>query len=784
MNGSSYADSMTLNSACPHCAAPVKTEGAFCCPGCEAAYGLIHRLGLARYYTTRLLRDDAPRPTPEEAAELSSAQSFVRTGTDGVSEMFLTVEGLHCGACVWLIEQTLSREEGVLLARLNMTTRRLQLRWSGAAERGGEFIARIAQLGYRARPWDVQAQDDDGARECKTLLRALAVAGFATGNIMLLSVALWSSSQQEMGVATRDLLHWISALIALPTLVYAGRPFFRSAWAALSRGRGNMDVPISLALVGAMGMSLLETITHGEHAYFDSATMLLFFLLTGRYLDRRARGAARGAAANLLSVMATAATVVENGAMRIVSARDIAPGMRLSVASGERLAADGVVEEGNSALDTSLITGESLPHPVKPGDTVHGGMVNMGAPLILRVTATREQSLLAEIVRLMEQAQQSHSHYVRIADRVARYYTPVVHLLGLLTFLYWWLVATAPWQEALLAGITVLIITCPCALALAVPAVQVVASGRLFRRGILLKSGDALERLAAIDMVAFDKTGTLTPGRAQLKPGQDIPPEVLAHAASLATRSRHPLARALAAACPDARPAPEAQEIPGQGIVSGERRLGRREFAAPDAPPSADDALELWWSEPGTPPVRLAFTDPPRADAAQTISLLKAGGLRLLLLSGDREEAVREVAATCGIDDWKAALRPDDKLRALEALQEEGRRVLMVGDGLNDAPALATASVSMSPAEALDITRNAADIVFQGTALSPVGEAWRTARRSQTLVRQNIAFSLLYNVVAVPLAMAGYITPLAAAAAMSSSSLVVILNALRQRRQT
>lgn len=773
---------MTASTVCLHCQTPVAAGEEFCCPGCKAAYGLIHQLGLGRYYSTRSLRDDTPPPTPDQTMEAESVTRFATQDKNSSWHLSLSIEGLHCAACVWLIEHVLAREEGVEEARLNMTTRRLSLRWRGERQRGGELTARILALGYRARPYDPTAEDTASTAEAKTLLRSLAIAGFAMGNIMLLSVALWSSTQREMGVATRDLLHWVSALIALPTILYAGTPFFHSALRALRHGRGNMDVPISLALIGATGMSLVETIYHGEHIYFDSAVMLLFFLLTGRYLDRRARNRARSAAQDLLAVMATGATVLEGGKSRFIPARDIVPGMRLLVAAGERIAADGEVIEGNSNLDNSLITGESLPQPAAPGDKAFAGTVNLDTPLTLRVTATHEGSLLAEIVRLMEQAEQGQARYVRLADRVARYYTPVVHLLGLSAFLFWWLGMGKDWQEALLVGITILIVTCPCALALAVPVVQVIASGRLFARGVLLKSGDALERLATIDRVALDKTGTLTLGHPILANRDAISSDHLCHAASMAANSHHPLARAVLAACPEAVPARNVREYPGEGLECDGTRLGKRSFVAPDTPDTPDGAMEIWLGGKGVTPVRFIFHDPLREDAAATVAAFAKAGIPAHLLSGDRKENVRNTAEACGITDWKAEQKPDEKLHQLTAWEDAGQHCLMVGDGLNDAPALAAAHVSMSPSSAIDITRNAADIVFQGNRLAPVFDTWRIARRAETLVRQNIAFSLLYNVVAIPLAMTGIITPLIAAVAMSSSSLVVILNALRLNR--
>jgi Cu2+-exporting ATPase len=588
-----------------------------------------------------------------------------------------------------------------------------------------------------------------------------------------------------MGPATRGLLHWFSALIALPAIAYAGQPFFRSALRALKSGHTNMDVPISLAVLLAAGMSLFETMAGGRHVYFDSAVTLLFFLLVGRYLDRRARGKARSAAERLLALDTRPVTVLtEDGARLLLPAEQIGPGMTVLAAAGERIAVDGRVRSGQSELDSSLITGETLPAPVRPGDPVFAGTLNLTAPLTLEVTAVGEDTLLAEIVRLMELAEQRRARYVELADRVARLYAPLVHGLALATFLGWAFLVGAPWQTALLTAVAVLIITCPCALGLAVPVVQVIASGRLLGHGTLLKSATALERLAAIDTVVFDKTGTLTEGRPELQ-RQDLDPNGLALAAALAGASRHPLARALARAAPGVPVADGVREHPGQGLglatPEGELRLGSRSWCGL----SEDDAAEgpeLWLTGPGRAPQRFAFADPPREDAAAVITALQDRGLAVELLSGDRRGTVARVAEDLGIAEWRAGCSPADKVACLEALSAQGRCVLMVGDGLNDAPALAAASVSLSPSSAVDISQTAADAVFQGRRLEPVLELVTLARRAQGLVKQNLWLAFGYNALTIPLAVAGLVTPLVAAIAMSSSSLVVIGNALRLGR--
>jgi Cu2+-exporting ATPase len=549
-----------------------------------------------------------------------------------------------------------------------------------------------------------------------------------------------------MGEATRGLLHWFSALIALPAVVYAGRPFFASAWAALRHGRTNMDVPISIGIVLACAMSLFETVRGGEHAYFDSAVMLLFFLLVGRYLDRRARGRARGAAERLLALGVGAVTVLDaDGRQRALPAAQVAAGAAVLVAAGERIGIDGRVTGGVSEIDAALITGETTPQPVGPGDPVFAGALNLGAPLKLEVTATGEDTLLAEIVRLMEAAEQRRARYVVLADRVARLYAPAVHSLAFATFLGWVLIIGAPWQLALLYAVAVLIITCPCALGLAVPAVQVIASGRLLRGGILLKSATALERLAQVDTVVFDKTGTLTLGRPTLDYGGPVDAAALTLAASIAAASRHPLARALVAAAPDVATVDGVVEVPGAGLrwqgPDGEVRLGNRVFCSIAETEDASGP-ELWLARPGRMPVRFAFRDELRGDALAVVAELRARGLAVELLSGDRAPIVANVARALKIDRWRAACTPADKTARLEALAAAGWRVLMVGDGLNDAPALAAARVSLSPASALDISQNAADAVFQGDRLRPVAEVLEVARRADRLIRQNLGLAL------------------------------------------
>ncbi|HYD99977.1 MAG TPA: heavy metal translocating P-type ATPase metal-binding domain-containing protein [Alphaproteobacteria bacterium] len=772
-------DTAARPAACLHCAGPLPEGTAeFCCTGCAGAYALVRSLGLDAYYDRRDANPAAaPRP---EAGPAIDPSAYVVDHGDGSFGLSLLVDGLHCAACVWLLETALGRQPDVTEARVNLTARRLRLRWRGGAARAGALMGLVSGLGYRAVPYDSARLATAQAAEEKALIRALAVAGFAAVNVMLLSVSVWSGYLGEMGEATRALFHWVSALIAMPAVAYAGRPFFASAWSALKAGRTNMDVPISIGVTLATGMSLFETIVGGHYAYFDGAVSLLFFLLIGRVLDHRARGRARSAAEHLIGLSAAPVTVLDGeGTPHPVPANQVRRGDTVLVAAGERIGVDGTVAEGRGAVDSSLVTGESVPQPVEPGSGVHAGMVNLGGPLRLTVAAAGEGTLLAEIVRLMEAAEQGRSRFVVLADRVARRYAPVVHLLALTTAIGWVLLGLG-WHDALMAATAVLIITCPCALGLAVPVVQVVASGRLLRRGLLLKSATALERLAEVDTVVFDKTGTLTLGRPELCPEHPVDPAALRAASGLAAASRHPLSQALRRACPGAPATPGVAEIAGSGLEAAGVRLGSRAFCGiPDRLAPGHDGQELWLARPGQPPVRFAFRDALRPEAAATVARLRDRGLSVELLSGDRTAAVAAVAGEVGIDTWSAHLAPADKCARLAALAAAGRKVLMVGDGLNDAPALAAAHVSLSPATAADVSQVAADAVFQGQSLAAVTELLGTARRSARLCRQNVALAILYNVFAVPLAMVGLVTPLIAAVSMSASSILVVANGLR-----
>lgn len=716
--------------------------------------------------------------------------AFVAHRGDGTASMEFAVEGVRCAGCLAKIERGLNGLEGMLQARLNFTSRRLAASWREGALTPERIVDTVEGLGFKAHPFDARRGEGEEERHTQWLLKCLAVAGFAAMNIMLLSVSVWSGHGEDITPETRDLFHGFSALIALPAVAYAGQPFFRSAWAAIRRRQLNMDVPISVGVVLALAMSVVETVTHAAHAYFDSAVMLLFFLLCGRYLDHAARRKTRAVAANLAALKAeNAHRLDEAGGVVLVPAAALERGDRCLIQPGERVPADGTVVTGASEIDESLVTGETARRAVAAGETIYAGSLNFAGALTMSVTAAGTGTLVDEIERLVEGAAAVKSRTMRLADRVSRAYAPVVHVTAALTAVGW-LLAGASLHDALVTAIAVLIITCPCALALAVPAVQVVASGALFRAGILLHAGDAIERLAGVDTIVFDKTGTLTLPEPALANLEALDPDLLAEAARLALSSRHPLAAVLARHAAERRPFDGAVEDTGQGVratIDGlEARLGSPTFCGAadlvDGALAADRQASLMAFSRGGHRALFVVRQALRPDAAATVRALADLGLDLRILSGDRPEAVAPVAEALGIAEWQGACKPAEKIALIEALQRQGRRVLMVGDGLNDAPALAAATVSLSPISAAQISQAQSDAVFLGDELRPVLVAIEVARRAGSLMRQNLALAVLYNAVAVPVAIAGWVTPLIAAAAMSGSSILVTLNALRAQR--
>lgn len=693
----------------------------------------------------------------------------------------LSLPGIHCQACISGVERILNAHPGVNSARVNLTLKRAMIE-ADANVQAAALIPLLEAGGYEAHELDPGAlkatQTDQAGRD---LLMRLAVAGFASMNVMLLSVSVWSGAE----AATRDMFHWISAAITFPAIVFSAKPFFQNAWAALKVRKLNMDVPIVLAIVLALVTSLWETALSGHHAYFDAAMALTFFLLAGRYLDYRTRAAARSAAEELAALEVPRALRIEAGTPVEVAVAALGVGDQILVRPGGRMPVDGVVVEGQSELDRSLLTGETVPVFAAAGQPVSAGEVNLTGPLTIEATAVGQDTSLQRMTDLVAIAESGRSNYTSLADSAAKLYAPGVHILAGLSFLGWYLY-TWDVRTALNIAAAVLIITCPCALGLAVPAVTTAASGRLFRRGMLIKDATALERLAAVDTVVFDKTGTLTAGTPELTNLGDHGRRELEVALALADVSAHPLSQSLARAAREAgiKPADlsDVTEVPGYGTQAqwnGRRvRLGRAAWVGAD-----DETMGItaWLGIEGDAPRAFSFTDALRPGAESAVADLMASGHEVLLISGDTPFAVESLARRLGIKKWVAEALPADKAERVRKLADQGRHVLMVGDGLNDTAALSAAHVSISPASALDAARVASDIVLLGTDLAPIPESVTVAQRAVKRIRENFQIATVYNIIAVPLAVAGLATPLIAALAMSASSITVSLNALRLR---
>lgn len=707
-----------------------------------------------------------------------SAEALANAAPDKDARILLSVPTVHCANCISAVERGLEHYPGVKSVRLNLTLKRLSVD-AGPQVSAADIIARMDKLGYEAHeldPGTLSMTETD--RQGRELLMRLGVAGFAMMNIMLLSVAVWSGATD----ATRDLFHLISAAIAIPTVAFSGQPFFRNAWKAMRAGRMDMDAPISFAILLTLFISIYETMQSGTHAYFEAVVMLIFFLLAGRYLDFRTRAIARSAAQELAALEVPRAMRVTDAGEETVPIAELAVGDLVRVRPGGRVPVDGVVTEGRSEIDRSLLTGETLPVVTAEGSAVSAGEVNLTGPLTVRVTAAGKDSSLHRMADLVAAAESARTRYTTLAERAARAYAPTIPLLSLGAFIVWMYLSGGDLRLSINIAAATLIITCPCALGLAVPAVVTAASGKLFRKGLLIKDGTALERMAAVDTVVFDKTGTLTMGTPVPNNLDEHPENALRVALALAEASSHPLALALARALRDRglRPArvDDLREAPGYGVQgiwqNTPVKLGRAGWVGATHCATTGAYLSM-----GDHTRSFTFTDALRPGAEEVVQALKAQGKAVWLISGDVSAAVEDMARRLGIEQWHANALPEDKAARIEALHAEGRKVLMVGDGLNDTVALSAAHVSISPASALDAARAASDMVLLGRDIGPIADVVRMSRTATRRIQENFWQSGIYNVIFVPIALLGFATPLWAALAMSLSSITVSLNALR-----
>ncbi len=710
--------------------------------------------------------------TSQDASKADSAERESRE----VCQIDISVPDIHCAGCIARIESGLRDVPGVNEARVNLSLKRVAVKCEPGQEMPQTLLGRLETLGYDASLLDARTLETYKESKGRDLLIRLGVSGFAAMNVMLLSISVWSGADG----ATRDFLHWVSAAIALPALAFSAQPFFTSAWRALRVWHLNMDVPIALAIALAAATSLFETAMSGPHAYFDAALSLTFFLLLGRYLDHLTRAKARSAAVELAALEVPTARLRTAQGTETRHVSELRPGDVVLVSPGGRIPVDGSVVAGASELDNALLTGETRPVPVAAGSDVFCGTLNLSGPLEVEVSNTGADTQLGRIGALVQAAENARTRYTSLAERAAGFYAPVVHILALAAFIGWQS-ATGDTRLAINIATAVLIITCPCALGLAVPAVMTAANGRLFRAGVLIKNGTALERLAEIDTVILDKTGTLTQGNLRLVvvPGTHD----LALAAALAEGSAHPLARALAKRAKDlGLRLPKVQDVtetPGKGIAGTYRgqevRLGNAGWCGADA---ALPGVQTWLRRADQPPVAFEFEDDLKPQAAAMTARIRALGLDLVLLSGDTQEVADKVAAELGITQAHGNVSPDGKY---EFVRKRGGKALMVGDGLNDTAALTAAHVSAAPGKAIDTARTASDLVLLRDDLMVLPDSIELARAARKRILENFAIAALYNAFAIPAALAGFATPLLAALAMSASSITVSLNAMRLR---
>ncbi|MFT3791530.1 MAG: heavy metal translocating P-type ATPase [Rudaea sp.] len=788
---------------CWHCGEPLPvdaapraaiggTERIFCCHGCRAAAEWIEHLGLADYYRLRSAPAQKPAADAVDAAWAREdiARHVVRELGAGERETILLVEGIRCSACVWLIERALVAVPGVVRVQVNAAAQRARVAWNPARCNLPAILDALARTGYRGLPLDVAALDDSRRRESRAALKRLIVAGFGAMQAMMYASALYLGAFDAMDATTRDLFRWLGLLVATPVVFYAAAPFFAGAVRSLKARRLGMDVPVALAVALIYLASLVEALRGGAEVYFDSVGMFVFFLLVGRYLEMRARhraGDLGDALARLMPMFAE--RVRADASLERIAASALTSGDLVHVAEGATVPADGVLESTRCHVDEALLSGESAAVAKNPGDALVAGSLVVQGPARLRVRQVGAGTVLAGIAALVARAQTERPRLAQTGERAAAGFVARVLALAALTALVWSLVDPV---RAFTATLAVLVVSCPCAFALAVPAALTRALAVLARRGVLVVRPDAIEALATATHVVFDKTGTLTlPSLALeridlVRAGTRA--DALALAAALARGSRHPVSRALAEAAGDV-PAPTVdalREVAGCGLegrIDGrDLRLGRADFALGTTAPEYDDAIVLADADGAIAAFHLS--ERLRADAADAIAALRAAGIDVEIASGDAPAKVAGVAARLGIEEWHARQRPADKLARLGALRAQGARVIAVGDGINDAPVLAGADVSIALAAGADLAQASSDIVLRGERLDAIAQARAIAVETMRILRQNQRWALCYNLCVVPFGALGFVPPWLAAIGMSASSLVVVLNALRIGRGT
>lgn len=796
---------MTQSIRCFHCQEAITERGRFsaliegveqpmCCPGCKAIAETIVASGLKDYYQHRTELPNLS-PAEREVHELRARDTLLFYNSEALQKQFVAqqgelseasfvIEGISCAACTWLIEKRMMQLKGVTQARLNLSNHRLFLQWRSAQIPVSSLIEALLRLGYQATPFSATSQEDSRHKENKIAIRRLMLAGFGMMQMMMMALPTYSDMLDQ----EKFFLRLAQLVLSLPVVLYSGAPFFKAALRDLKARHFTMDVPVSLAILLAFCASIWSTFHLGEQVYYSEVCMFIFFLLVGRYLEMRARHRMNRAGNNLLTLLPNLALRVDaQGQEQLIAASDIQLGDLLRVKPGQAIAADGIVLEGQSSVDEAALTGEYLPVRKSPGSSLIGGTLNVESTLLMRVTATGAQAQISTIMRLLDRAQQAKPRAALIADRIASYFVLTVLLVCALIFVFWWQISG--FEKAFFVALSVLVVTCPCALALATPTALTAATAALRERGLLISQSHVLETLPQITRVVFDKTGTLTQGRLTLEriePLTDLSEiQVLALAAGLEKHSTHPIARAFAHI--DAITPTHVQQHTGLGVegyVQGLRhRLGRADFAwhQPLQPPKETGQWLLLANE-DAPLAWFKLNDSLRRSALPLVAGLKHQGLKLSLLTGDPSDAGWTLAKELGIEDVRTGMSPEAKLATVQAWQQSGDKVLMLGDGINDLPVLAGADLSLAVNEASDLAKTHADTLLNNGQLETVLAMLATGRKTRRIIWQNHAWAIGYNLIALPVAAAGLIQPWQAAIGMSLSSLLVVTNAMRLLR--
>ena len=786
------------DSACFHCALPVDPRDTYfveingadqpvCCPGCKAVAELIRDTGMSNYYDMR----DAPQPgigrPAEEAAEwqvydrddMLAAFADVQ---DGQAEATLYVGGMYCAACSWLIETTMSRVPGVASANVNPVTHRLRVNWDAGELGLGRILATLANLGYEPQPLSPESAAQPELLEQRAALKRLLVASLGMMQVMMFAIGLYAGDFQGMDPNMQSFLRWVSFAVTTPVVFYSARPFFTSAWRGVVARSPGMDLPVSIAVASAYAGSVYATLTQAPAVWYDSVVMFVFFLTLGRFLEMRARHRSIDRSTALSNVLPNTVTRCEGDVLSTIPASQLVAGDIILVKPGESIPADGQITDGSTSVDEALLTGEATPKSRSIGEEVVAGSMNLDGVIRVRVERTGNDTTLGTISRLSERARYARPSYVKVADRVASYIVVAILIIAAVVGTYWLLVDP---DQAFVITLSVLVVTCPCALALATPAAFAAAGTRLAQLHLLVTNGNAIESLARAKRVLFDKTGTITSGdpvisRIEVLDAQYDEKYCLRVAAALETVSTHPIAGAFRVEHNDLT-ATDQQVSIGSGVsgsVAGHKwRLGRASWVGAET-----TAPGIYLARGGGPVARFELSDAIREGAGETIARLRQMGLESSLVSGDAPPAVERVAQELGISDMHANCQPEDKLAIIRAAQSAGDAVVMVGDGINDAPVLAGADASIALAHGAELAQTNADVILLGDTLRPVTTAVEISRATLRIVRQNLAWAIVYNATALPLAALGYVPPWAAAIGMSASSLIVVLNALRINR--